>query len=301
MPRPVTGRSLALKSYLRLSVKEYEECWDFLKHLLITTGLLGQNFKKISSRLIEYSLMKTIQNIDHNEVPSVILDCSASYDGMFGLVGLSLIINSDYLKYSRPSLPLSAEPSPPHHLTGNSNDWAKGEIISDPQLSTEEYEECRDFLEHFLTETGLLGRKTAYQVSRVVQHSLMKTLQTKAHNDVPSTIHKYSGSYDGIIWLVKFAVQIKDDYARKVKGWERRRSCQPGHAAPTPSLSRSSADSDSSIRVPDEIPNGLPSGLMRLGSSIPLPENTDQLQIQAHRVLYSWPTLPTQVETPAEM
>src|SRR5882762_3694788 len=128
MRRPLTGRYLAWKSHLRLSEKEYEECWDFLKYLLITTGLLGQNFKKTSSRLIEYSLMKTIQNIDH-KVPTAILECSASYDGMFGLVGLSLMINSDYLKDPQPSLPLSGEPSPPRHLTGNSNE---GEIISDP-------------------------------------------------------------------------------------------------------------------------------------------------------------------------
>jgi len=85
-----------LTSHLQLSEMEYEECRAFLEDFLAERGLLGKNFKEISTQRIRHSLMETLRIKDHNQVPSAILNSSASYDGMRGLVGFSLMINNGH-------------------------------------------------------------------------------------------------------------------------------------------------------------------------------------------------------------
>ncbi|KAN0074313.1 hypothetical protein V8E54_008250 [Elaphomyces granulatus] len=72
---------------------EYEECRAFLEDFLAESGLLGKN---ISTQMIRHCLMETLRTKDHNEVPSAILNSSASDDGMRGLVGFSLVINNGH-------------------------------------------------------------------------------------------------------------------------------------------------------------------------------------------------------------
>ncbi|KAN0074308.1 hypothetical protein V8E54_008245 [Elaphomyces granulatus] len=228
MPRrQTTGNShdwtkAKIISHLQLSEEEYDECRKFLNGFLAESGLLGKNFKGASNQIL-YSLMETLRTKDHNEIPSAILNRSASYDGMHGLVGFSMKVNNLHLQKERyrrlgrergrrsgredpqPSMPLSlAEASPPR--------WTKSRFTSRFQLSEEEYKGCRNFLEHFLTESGQLGKRNSGQL---IQYSLMETLRTKAHNEVPSAILKCSTSCDDMHWLVGFSIQVNSEYVTK--------------------------------------------------------------------------------------
>jgi hypothetical protein len=218
-------------SHLQLSEEEYDKCRKFLKGFLTENGLLGKNFKGASNQIL-YSLMETLRTKDHNEIPSAILNRSASYDGMHGLVGFSMKVNNLHLQKERyrrlgrergrqsdrsgredlqPSMPLSlAEASPPR--------WTKSRFTSRFQLSEEEYKGCRNFLEHFLTESGQLGKRNS---SQLIQYSLMETLRTKAHNEVPSAILRCSTSCDDMHWLVGLSMQVNNEYVAKGRKQER--------------------------------------------------------------------------------
>ncbi|KAN0074291.1 hypothetical protein V8E54_008228 [Elaphomyces granulatus] len=91
-------------SHFQLNKEEVKECRDFLEDFLSKNGLLGGNFRHNKSRPIKGALSETLRTADHNDVPSPILNISASPSGMRELVEFSLRINASYVeKRQRPS------------------------------------------------------------------------------------------------------------------------------------------------------------------------------------------------------
>jgi hypothetical protein len=73
---------------------EYRKCRAFLKDFLIENDLLGEQFlNKAGRERIKQSLTETLQTVDHSKVPRVILNASASSDGMRALLLFSRMIN----------------------------------------------------------------------------------------------------------------------------------------------------------------------------------------------------------------
>ncbi|KAN0085394.1 hypothetical protein V8E54_001861 [Elaphomyces granulatus] len=124
----------------------------------------------------------------------------------------------------------------PRRRTGNSHDWTRSKLITHLQLNDDEFDECRDFLKKFLTESGLLGKKIRAS-SNELQYSLMETIRTKAHSDIPRAIINGSASADGMRGLVGFSMKINNDlkkgmYTGRKRG---RRSQQSRNADPSTS------------------------------------------------------------------
>ncbi|KAN0074312.1 hypothetical protein V8E54_008249 [Elaphomyces granulatus] len=279
----------ALISYFQLSEEEYRECRDFLGDFLAESGLLGKNFKTNSTRLIEHSLREKLRTKADNEVPRTILNNLDSYDGMGGLLGLSMKINNEHIRQEKKRKSIREQerdqqsqqseyegPQPSSPLSSAkaaSSRWTKGQLMSHFQLSEIEYEECGDFLEHFLTESGLLGKDFRKAGTQVIECALKETLRTKDHSEVPSAILNGSTSLNGMRGLVGFLLKINTNYVRR----RERKESYPGLADRLPPLFPS-ADRDSSIQLPDKIPNHL----QRSGSPILPPDTNAQSQILAH-------------------
>ncbi|KAN0076163.1 hypothetical protein V8E54_006305 [Elaphomyces granulatus] len=94
--------------------------------------------------------------------------------------------------------------------------WTKTKVISHLQLTTDEFEQCRDFLEDLLSESGLLGedfRKSPG--TQRIEDLLAETLQITDHNKVPTPILHASASSHGMRGLVGFSLIINNDYRRR--------------------------------------------------------------------------------------
>jgi hypothetical protein len=246
MPRQTTGNAHdwtrgKIIAHLQLSDEEYEECWGFLEGFLAENGLLGQNFRKAGtrSRLIEHTLMKTLQTKDHREVPSVILNRSASCEGMRGLAGFSMKINSHHLIMERDRGLRERERALQQSYQFGHEDPQPSWPLSSTEVSPpcwtndgEGNEECQDFLEHFLNESGLLGKRNS---RRLIQVSLMEVLRTKAYNEVPRAILEGSTSCDGMHELVESLIKINNDFIKKTREQAQQSKHEDTHAeAPPP-------------------------------------------------------------------
>jgi hypothetical protein len=144
----------------------------------------------------------------------------------------------------------------PRHRTGNSHDWTRSKLIAHLQLSDDEFDECRDFLKKFLTESGLLGKKLRAS-SNELQYSLMETIRTKAHSDIPRAIINGSASADGMRGLVGFSMKVNNDLknGRHTERKRGRKSQQSRNADPSTSTQlpgeKEADETPSRLQTPD--------------------------------------------------